>query len=117
MISAEFGKIAVILPKKREPDLFTFPQSAGPLDMMVLARSAVQNPVQNIARINGLVLADFGGKHGYQAFHLSLGQASIEPDVEVSLQLGIDPLHAGQNGYGGDLPAPEIQVVAPEEKG
>lgn len=51
----------------------------------------------------------------HQALHLSLGQAGIEPDVKVGLQVGVVPLHAGQGRYGRDLPALEIQVVASED--
>jgi hypothetical protein len=71
-----FGKKVAILPEfSRAPNLYTFSPLAGSLDLMVLACSAVQNPAQNIARVIGFFLADFGRKHGYQTLHLSLGQS------------------------------------------
>ncbi len=70
------------------------------LFIVVLAGSSVQSFAQNIARIVGLLLADFYSEHGYQALHMRLSQSGIEPDVEMGLQLGVDPLHSGQGRYG-----------------
>ena len=65
--------------------------------------------------IIGFFLADFSLENGYQASHLSLSQAGIKPDVKMRLQLGVDAFHAGQSRNGGNLPALEIQIVAPED--
>ena len=71
--------------------------------------------LENFSGIIGFFLANFGFENGYQAPHLSLGQPDIKPDVEMRLQLGVDAFHAGQSRNGGNLPALEIQVVAPED--
>jgi hypothetical protein len=91
-----FGKKFAILSEFLSAlDLYALSPLAGPLDLMVLAGSLVQNSVQNLGRIIGFSFPDFVRKHRYQTLHLSLGQAGIEPDVKMGLQLGVDPFHAG----------------------
>src|SRR3954447_19467533 len=70
---------------------------------------------QDAGGVVGLLLAGLRPEHGDQACHVGVGEAGVEAHGEVGCQLGVDAVQAGQSGDGGDFPAREIEVVAPED--
>ncbi len=64
---------------------------------------------QHFGGVVGLLLPDPGFEDRDQPPHLRLGQADVESDGKVRLELRIDALDVGRGRYGSDLPAPVSQ--------